>query len=394
MAQKASKIHDRLANTQRMILESLRTAQKTPSYSPDPVLFETDPAKLNSLGPAGSIVARFANSVNAQHPDVADFTADSEWDYFSKFVDTGCPMANDFKTILNRLNVIKPRLLRDPLRRSEVQTIKSNVKHVGLKHVYMMGENGFYSRPDGFEVFVRGNDSCVPEMEKLIANYKTFSDNNMPEVANAVKKRIKTLEDMRSESVLGFHRMKPQDAAMVVARMLDLDWNEMHFVTVPFDFFEEAYWPEITDRRDEERQRDEMKKLLVMRDRKMALADSVAFTYQPRLYPLAKFVPPPKSVTDVIAAVESLPDLNGCPAFDYYWVLVPSININHPYFRHKDVWKVRVREASGDLVLRSFQDEYEAALALDKTLVSDGYFPPVVLGERDGKCLFLSLWLT
>ncbi len=165
---------------------------------------------------------------------------------------------------------------------------------------------------------------------------------------------------------------------------------------MPFSFFETNYWAEMVDKAVDTKEKEELKKLLVMKDKKLAFADSVSFSYQPRLYPLAKFGNMPKDVTEVITKVESMPELNGCPAFDYYWVLMPSININHPFFRHKDGWRVRARrqESGGwtDLELKTYSDEYEAALALDQTLLCDGYFVPVVLGERDGKCFFLSNW--
>lgn len=411
MGRIGTEVKKTVSETQDMVLESLRTSQ--PSLPPvrNQVLETISQCNEDiiaaKLGSAGKVMKRFANEISLQHPEMGEIAHQKEWDVFSRDIfkamadepknaeEESKRLYNLYKPILRQFVVPKPRFIHDPLHRDLVRQEKKSAKHIGLKHVYMLGENGFYGKPDNYKMFVRYDKSFVEEISKLEEQQSLFVTRNMPEVAHSVKKRIKGLEEMRESSYMGFHRLKPTDAAIIAARMVGLKWHELHFVTVPFKFFEHYYWPDVPDKREEDKAKDEMKRLLVMKDRKMAFVDSVAFTYQPRLYPLAKFQESgsmPKSVMDVISKVEALPELNGCPAFDYYWVLMPSININHPYFRHKDGWKVYVRDELNQLSLKAFQDEYEAAFALDKTLLADGYFLPVVLGERDGKCYFLSMW--
>jgi len=397
MGRMTSELQKEISTTQDKVLSSFADVGKPVDQMNDQIIKTL--AEFDDKTAAGKVLRRFAALVSPRHPDVVEYTKFPEWNDFSRETQ---PVDADkldkvYKPIVRNMAHIKPRLVDDPLKRSDFREAKRQVKHVSMKQVYMMGENGFYGKPDNFEMCVRNSKNYVDEIASLKVQQEVFVSHGMNEVANTVKKRIASLEEMRDECYLGFHRLKPSDAAVISARQHGLKWHELHFLTVPFKYFELSYWSgSVADRKEEERNKDELKKLLVMKDKKLAFVDSVAFTYQPRLYPLAKFGIMPKEVTEVITKVESMPELNGCPVFDYYWVLMPSININHPYFRQKDGWKVRVRrqEAGGwtDLELKSYTDEYDAAFALDQTLMCDGYFAPVVLGERDGKCYFLSIW--
>ena len=394
-----------IADTQAMVLAALRDTS-TSQAAPNPLLEEVatcNDAAITRLGNVGKALKKYVSQVALQHPDLLELTKEKDWDAFSRDVmqaitmpdssDPGGVLAavqarlNDYKSILRLLATPKPRLLRDPLQRNDVREEKKHAKHIGLKQVYMLGENGFYGKPDNFKLFVRNSDAHVAELSGLETQQKVFLDHSLPEVAHAVNKRIKALNDMRVTSYLGFHRLKPTDAAIIAARMHEIRWHELHFLTVPFKSFEGRYWAEPEPRKED---KEDMKRLLVTKDKKGASADAVAFSYQPRLYQLAKFPELPRKVTEIISIVESFPELNGCPVFDYYWVLMPSININHPYFRTKDGWKVYVRSSPWcNPELKSFTDEYEAALALDEMLIADGYFNPIILGEREGMCYFL-----
>ena len=57
--------------------------------------------------------------------------------------------------------------------------------------------------------------------------------------------------------------------------------------------------------------------------------------------------------------LEAFPELGGKPVFDHFLVVVPGLD--------------------GDM-------------AHEKELISEGRIIPVLLGERDGKCYFISYW--
>lgn len=401
-----------IGNTQEMVVAALCDVKPLTVLSKNQLFDEVykcpDDKISRTLGKAGELIKSYTKS-SVNHPDALQLVlSKQEWRNFSQDVldalDDGADRligdsenlkrkVNDYKEIIRILLSPKPRFIEEK-RRNDLRAIKSVAKHINMKQAYMLGENSYYGKPDNFDMYVRNSKQTLKEIDHLKKKHDVFSRRGMTEVSHSVKKHIKLLEEVCAEQYLGFHRLNPVDAAMISARMHDIKWHEIHFLNIPFKFFENSYWPE--GKKEEEIIKDEMKRSLIMKDRKLAFAESVSFSYQPRLYPVNKFPNTPALVENIIGAIEKFEELDGCPVFDYYWVLVPSININHPYFRHKDGWSVYARKKinSGwsDLELSHFTDEYEAALALDMALVCDGYFVPVVLGERDGKCYFVSLW--
>jgi hypothetical protein len=349
---------------------------------------------LPKMGNLGQVLTNLATRILVNHPDAPEVFQHSDWNEFENKAiavlenpskDAADQLVNVYKPLVRHISFLKPRL---DLARDNVRKEKNIARNVGMKLAYMLGENGFYGKADDFRMFSRNSEVHLNEVLSLQEQQKVFTSHNMPEVAHAVGNRIKLLQELHTESYLGFHRLSPLDASLVCARATDLKWHEQHFLTVPFKFFDQRYWHEVPEKKEEDRQKEDMKKLLVMKDHRTALMESTAFAYQPRLYPLGKFHETPSTTADIISRVENMQELGGCPVFDYYWVLVPSINVNHPHFRTKDTWRLLLGEEN--IVC---QDEYAAALALDIALVRDGYFMPVVLGERDGKCYFLCFWM-
>lgn len=391
-------------HTQELVIAAIcDTRQPLPASTDSSLAVLTgisDEEAQSRMGAAGQLLKRYVSLVTSDHPDTSDITKHPMW--VNLVEDVKRAVTNDeaakdrlnknYNPLLRSTACPKPRLIGDSLKRHEFREVKGQVANIGLKSVYMLGENGFYGKPDNFQMYVRNSPVPKQEMETLQRQQKMFQSRGLSEVAHAVQKRMQGLESVNKEEYLGFRRITPAEAAVVSARMHGLRWHDLHFLTVPFKYFNVMYWTG-SDKPEEDKAKDEMKRLLVMKDRKMAFVDSVAFTYQPRLYPLGKFSQMPKLVGDIVTAVESFSELNNCPIFDYYWVMVPSICVSHPYFRSKDRFKVYVRSAPGKpLDLMDFATEQEAAQALDTTLVMDGCFLPVVLGEREGKCYFLCLW--
>jgi len=113
------------------------------------------------------------------------------------------------------------------------------------------------------------------------------------------------------------------------------------------------------------------------------------FNYQPRMYPLllwAEKNPLPETLQKIMNGVEKLRSLNEMPFFDYYWVLVPSLSVQHPIIQKtKDNFSLRI---DNETVI--YNKAADAEFALDTFLVKKNQIIPIVIGERDGKCYFVS----
>lgn len=350
--------------------------------------FDFDPEFLSvkATGKEKEIIDTYLSEIDLQHPDRAAITQHEDWHKLevelqalkeSEFIPPGL-----YKNLFRSMMSPKPRLLKDVEKRNQSRNLKNQIKHISLKQSYMRGENSFFGKPDNFDNYVRYNSCNEKEIEKLVKNQKIFTKKRMTELAASINKRIKDLQVV--DSFIGFKRINILDASIICAKMFGMKWHELNFITVPFNLFKTNYW--ISSAKKDSK--DEIKKLLIVKDRKSAYVDTTAFQYQPRLYPLSKFEISKETQT-LVENLDKISELNNKPGFDYYWILMPSIDINHPYFAFKDGWKINVRKGE-ELQLQTFTNEYEAAYALDKTLIKDEYFSPILLGEREGKCYFIN----
>ncbi len=197
-------LREKVAATQEKVMAALQIECKAIACVDDPsnrlaVLTDCDDQQASrKFGAAGQILRRFATSVS-NHPDVADYNRFSEWKEFVGEV-SGAVKADYVEGLHDRLNKvyspivrnmahIKPRVVGDPLKRNDLREVKRQIKNVGMKFVYMMGENGFYGRPNNFDSYVRNSAAYLEEVEGLKKQHEVFTTNGMSEVAHAVKKR-------------------------------------------------------------------------------------------------------------------------------------------------------------------------------------------------------------
>ena len=89
----------------------------------------------------------------------------------------------------------------------------------------------------------------------------------------------------------------------------------------------------------------------------------------------------PDGVRKIVDTLESFPEANGKPVFDHFGVIVPSVIYSESCFR----------DSIG--LIRKIDDMQELSVLLDRSLVKTKSVIPVLIGERDNKCYFISLWV-
>lgn len=353
------------------------------------------------LGVTGERMKSFALKVNLDHPDlelvlseagnVAGFFADAcSLLVISEPAEQTFLQKEGYGKIARFLQSPRPRLLQSADARQAAREIKKQVKSVGLKSVFTGGENSFYGRPAHFKRFARGSKFYQTEIADLNVRASAFQQHGMPELANTFQKRMRDIEEGVAD-ICGFYRLKPDEAAVTLARLHGFRWNDTGSVVVPSKCFDDkSFWTDGSTEYVEDPMAEALKKTMILNTKFVPTgAMTINFTYQPRLYPLANFgVEIPAKAKEIIANSEALGALGGTPFFDYFWVLVPGINVVHPAIQKpKDCWTIRDGEANN-----VFSTADDAATFLDTMLVRDKYLIPIIIGERDGKCYFLSMW--
>ena len=112
------------------------------------------------------------------------------------------------------------------------------------------------------------------------------------------------------------------------------------------------------------------------------------YDYEPRIYPMYMFR---EILTDNIKNIleiwECFPEVNNKPIFDFYGVIVPSLNFpkvsNNKYYSFIDCHGLR----------RVYEDNLQAKYEFDKYMIANKYFRPIIVAEKDHKCYFISYWV-
>jgi hypothetical protein len=400
-------------DTQNIVLDSFQVNQKVnlPKWVQYlKVVAETPDDTIKAVfGMTGQRLKKFAQRVNLEHPDIEL--------YFSELGETSQAMYRqvadilvsvektknfnsveaeflaqdkDFTRIVRQLQQPLPRLLMSSEDRKTQRENKKQIKSIGLRNVIQGGnnaENCFYGKPDHFKRYARLSPWYHQELKDLNDRQNLFQSKSMTEMAHVYAKQTRELQESISDT-LGFYRISPHEASIILARLHDFRWEDNGTISVPSKVFEKCpFWSESPQVEDKN---DELKKTLILNTRFTPANINVHyFGYQPRLYPsFGLQLPIPNKTKKIIEQTESFVSLNGGPFFDYYWILVPSINLNNPIIqKQRDSWTLK----EGDVNV-VYNDYNEAALRLDQMLIESKCIIPIIIGERDGKCYFLSMF--
>lgn len=363
------------------------------------------------LGGTGKRLKQFAAKANLEHPDLELFfdSIGSVGDLYQTAADiiiqarlekeTSEKVKNEeakllakgnFSQIIRKLHQPRTRLLSSEKDRLEQRKAKKQITAVNLKAALSGGENSFFGRPDNFKRFTHRSQYYNTEMKELLVRLECFQSHGMPEMAHVFSKRMRGLEESISETC-GFYKLKPDEASVCLARLHGFRWTESGSVVASSKFFDGVeFWPEGSLETGDDPQIEHIKRTLILQTKFVPSNTSVLmFNYQPRMYPLSHFpLEMPNKTKMILENAEKFCSLGNHPFFDYFWVLVPTVSVSHPALqKSKDQWMLRINGAN-----HVFYSAEEATVALDKILVSKGCVVPVIIGERDGSCYFLSMW--
>ena len=362
------------------------------------------------LGETGRKLKKFAMRTNLNHPDIEvfvnglpkcaidmfKFSSEVLGQEDNKLQEEVYETWSDAKAVIKGIQQPRARLLVADYERVSQRSVKKHPKNIGLKSLFAAettGENAFFGRPLNFHRFARGSNVGHQEMANLDAKRAKFRSINMNDLAESFNKRIQSLQSSMAD-YFGFYRIRPDEASVTLARLHGFKWSETGTVIIPSKFFGDfRFWTEkVHPTTSIDAKVEAVKKTLILNTKFAPIGNSSTnFGYQARMYPLPQFIQPTGSAKSVIDKVERFSALGNNPFFDYLWVLVPSVNINHPMIRHdKDVEKwVLVDESN---TTTTFDNQNDAVLFLDSKLVEKKLVYPIIIGERDGKCYFLSMW--
>lgn len=375
------------------------------------ILFYDDEVIEASLGQFGKKLKRFAQDVDFSHPDLARILggAFSDVSQFSQecnellllgefakkqSLEIVLPSLNKIITkddvhkriwrsvdspYKNRLHV---RLLPDRDSREEVRLMK-RAQVLNLDSVYRRGLEFWTALPISFKRFLRFDETYKEEIERVKRKAKRYRDLGCSILSKEIECGIKDYEQQVEDSYYGFNRITMTTSAVILAKSLG------HKLVKIGSFLyssENEYQIEV-DRKFfgnynfDPSQRDIWENKI---NTPLYARRAEPFIYAPRVYPLHEFLDlAPLNVLETINHLENFPEAGGKPIFDHFGIIVPGIefpcekNENHAFLNE-------------DGKYQEYEKIEDARKALDTIFVGKGYFHPVILGEKDNKCYFIS----
>lgn len=295
--------------------------------------------------------------------------------------------------------MVKPpaRLVKD---KGQRVTIRRNSQHkdIRLKSIFENGrEQSWDTTVGSFEAYCRMGTGFQKEIDYLQSMSRRANDQGLTNQSKALLKDMHLFDGKLSDQYMGFVRIRMVDAALIAAKTCDGQWlhniSSSRKIFIPGSFFNKEFWhSDSTSKSNGDQQvlediYDDGYIRVESHSPSRHKASHINLTYTPRAYPLDNFnVPRPKNVTHIIQSLESHADTNGCPLFDNFWVLVPTVTAS---VNSKEQYEFYI-----DGKLQSFYDYWDYAIALDRYLIETGQIFPVILGEHinNKACYFVGYW--
>jgi hypothetical protein len=399
---------------QRIKQNSLVKYTKIPSLFKE--IYDCDVESLElGFGKFGLDLKKFLDKMDLTHPEI-DLI-------FDGMLSDDAVLSNNFIELINlsklakknNLNKILPLLskdyIKDLLPKSLIRKIESPTKlylrmlkssdnrmelrqtkrmqNIDLQNSYSKGDYFWRSQPNCFTKFLRFDNSYLDDLQEAEKKAKKYKELGCNFLYEEINKSIESFKETIKDNHFGFNRITMTNAAIILAKSLNFEFSSQEKVnnfgavriesqiTINRDFFEGLIFE-----KDNIQQYDYRLSILA-KSHIFTPKKNEPFIYQPRIYPLHEFMEFASEETkESISILEKFPEASDKPIFDHFGIIVPSILIE------KDENNLYSFSING--ISYCFENKEEAEKSLDLILVKKEYLPSIIVGDKDGKCYFLS----
>lgn len=279
------------------------------------------------------------------------------------------------------------RMLRSREERDCVRSEKK-MQAIDLTTVVKKGEEVWASQPENFDSFIRWGVAYEEEINYAMKKAQRYIKLGCTGMATQIAESIKQFKNQVHEVYYGFNRITMTNAAVILAKSLGYNlttyWlsgendKKLYRISVPRTLFGEYNFEVDPQYVPYQTGTSSPVGFRLARD---------TFDYEPRVYPLYKLIHMASDhMQKIVDHLEAFPKACGKSIFDSYAIIVPGVF--YPRIEHNGVYSIL--DTGGNKADFSTRDE--AVQALDVNLIENGYLTPILLGEKDGKCFFISFW--
>jgi hypothetical protein len=417
----------KVVELQTEFFKRLETRDSQPRAMPPSLLvrlLECDDEIIDlSLGNIGRRLKGFAEEVDFTHPDLytifdgalvdgADFSQDclellslAEFARSKQLVRI-MPMLGKIITreslgrnVVRRIDSpasvrMHVRLLKDPDEREEIRSTKK-MQVIDLTSIYKKGEDAWRAQPDNFRRFLRFDTAYQDEIARAEKKATRYNALGCSALAEEIMKSVEAFREHMDQAYYGFNRITMTNAAVVLAKSLGYIYNpppagalfakdeQAGKIVVSRKFFGNYNFDPAHNPIEYSPIVSESAGTPVFTQRY-----ALPFLYEPRVYPLHQFWDiAPEGVLKTVRTLECFPDADDKPIFDHFGLIVPSIGF--PPASSEETYSFIDDKG----LCRTFSQRESAMKELDTILIRNGHFHPIIVGEKDGKCYFISYWV-
>lgn len=274
----------------------------------------------------------------------------------------------------NRINV---RFLKDPEEREQIRCSKK-MQIIDLQGIYKKGKSFWDSQPNNFARFLRFDTGYQDELKKAEKKAKRYEELGCISLAEEVRKTMELFREHTECNYFGFNRITMTTASIILAKSLNYSYLEGDTDKIVvnrkifYNFNPEApieYNPYVS---------------MVSGGATFTDKPQTPYDYEPRVYPYHEFAHIASDETkSIICHLENFPDVGDKPIFDHFGVIVPGVE-----FPIRKSESFTFLDRSG--LVRTFSGRESALKELDTILIQGKDIYPAIIGEKDGKCYFVS----
>ena len=273
----------------------------------------------------------------------------------------------------NRCNI---RLVPDKQRREKIRSQKK-MQHIDLQSVSKKGLHYYNSHPNNFNNFIRFDKTLDVEIKRLKSKAQRFAELGCAFLAQEINDNLQSYQEYVNQTYFGFNRITMSTASIILAKNLEYKYsivnsysnnaNETLRIFTSQDYFGDYIF--------------DQDNLEIQNDYK-------SYEYEPKIYPLHAFQDIlTDNILSMVNLLENFPEANNKPIFDFFGVIVPSINF--PTVQKNGFYTFIDSKGLHRMYLDSIDAKYE----FDKHMINSKYFTPILVAEKDHKCYFLSYWI-
>ena len=269
-------------------------------------------------------------------------------------------------------NQLHVRFVKDRKDRENIRATK-RMQTINVGIIEKKGHDIWSSHDDTFLNYTRNTDVWKSEIEEAQRELDRFKKMGCIDLAAGIEADVEKFQSQVRKTYFGFNRIPMTHAAVILAKIHGYDIKHTSYRSAYKILIPRGFFGDYSNFCVEETSRE---------------IDYSWFNYEPRSYTIAELKENncvSEDMQKLVDHMESFPASGGKPIFDHYRILVPGIQYPKGKWSRASYVNEDGRKITGP--------SGKIKTDVDMMFIKRGLYCPILLGEKDEHCYFLSYWV-